>query len=207
MASPLRQRSLPAFLEQLDGWDVQELEGCQSLVVGTWLDGTIGYFNLAWEAAAQERGAGPDFWKRWGTGANIHEAGGTKPSRGAVVQLPAPGVNNIRSAREFYYQCDGPTPGDEHLYCVRTLAVPPAEELLLMIHSEVASPSGEGPDASAGQGVVGIDGLAIQCSHCQRVRLPGNPERWLEIKDPLPGMDRVSHGLCPVCFQLYATLT
>ena len=151
--------------------------------------------NAAWDRFALENG-GDGLLGKWQRG---------RPLLAVIPDVLQPFFRDhfARAARtgerwEHDYECSSPT-----LVRRFRMLTYPFGHAFVVTHALLVSHERDEP-AAAPSPAYERDGVVAMCAHCRRVRHASEPERWDWVPAYLaPGLDRMTHGLCPPCFRYY----
>jgi len=204
MNSPIAAQCDSRFRPLLRDFSMILLENSNDIIYGVWPDLTLAFLNAAWFRFAAENRGEPAIATQWTLGRSILDA------------MPEPLVpfferNFCRvlaeSRRwEHSYECSS----DEVQRTFRLTVYPlgNAEGLLLVNSLKVEAPQQQMPSPSLAERYINAHGVITQCCHCRKFRPVGEKNAWDWIPAwvrHMPMPERVSHGLCEMCFGFYYT--
>ncbi|QQR91000.1 MAG: hypothetical protein IPJ88_04515 [Myxococcales bacterium] len=184
----------------LKGFDLAKLNEQQNIVCAIRSDFTIAYTNEHWRKFAEENGGQPTIKDHWGVGTTITDA----YSEAVRDYYVARYLSCLESGEPWShtYQCSSASTYREFHKLVYPLT---GRAGLLIVHSLNC-------EASIEERVFEHDlasladeqGVVMQCSHCRRIRVPGENDLWVWVprwvtQSPV----NASHGLCQLCLDFY----
>jgi hypothetical protein len=187
----------PDFSPLLVNYHDAALEKHHGSIYAIWADGTLGYFNAAWQRFAADNGGEPAISDKYPVGSSIF-----------------PGMS--REFREFYersfgaclasqepwrheYEC--PSPETRRLF--QMVTYPLGREGLLIVNSLLVRHPLAHAEGNARQ-YANEDGMLTQCWRCQRFVRRGDVPCWDGVRHwehSVPA--NVSHSICPICLCHY----
>jgi hypothetical protein len=188
-----------------DSWRPEllpEFEDSSSVIYVIDGDFKIRYCNAAWDKFALENG-GVHLVRKHQIGRNVMDV--TPPPLRPFYEKLFRAVLKLGEEMHCVYECSSDrTFRRFHMHVMRKKTAGQGSRLAIVNSpvSEVARrPSEARYDLAA---LREENGLVTMCSHCRRTRLPGQEARWVWLPDLVREMPReVSHGICPVCFDLH----
>lgn len=186
-------------------FDLAALDAADDVVYGLDERLRLVYRNPAWFRFASENGGEPALAARFGTGTCVLDAiGGPLRDfyRDAYARALATGQVwahdyecSSAETRRVYRQTVYPLRSRDGLLVVNSLTV-----------SEPMKAARKGRRLPLQSRYRDGNGLITQCSHCRRVQLRDNPNRWDWVPAWVKEMpEETSHGLCPACYGHYYT--
>lgn len=162
----------------------------------------ITYCNAAWDRFALSNG-GKHLLRRYQAGRSIVEVSppALRPFYGTAF------ARALLDGKEvaFEYECSSADVFRRfHMHLARKYTKDRAEYLVI-VNSLVREEAQAPPDVHRElEELCEPNGFITMCSHCRRTRTPGAGECWLWLPDLVRRMPpEVSHGLCPVCFDIH----
>ncbi|MGD1070378.1 MAG: hypothetical protein ABSB15_09580 [Bryobacteraceae bacterium] len=160
------------------------------------------YCNLAWDRFAIENG-GERVLRKGQIGRSVIEA---TPSRLRPFYIAMYGrVLQYGEEADCVYECSSAETFRRFHMHVKRRVVPNGGSFAVVINSLVLEEPHRSPDAPYNtEALRDKNGLVTMCTHCRRTLLPQSLDTWVWAPDLVRKMPlNVSHGICPVCFDIY----
>ena len=160
------------------------------------------YCNRAWDRFALDNG-GADLLR------------GTYLGHSAIKATPLPlrpfytamygHVLEYGREADCVYECSSAETFRRFHMHVKRRVVPNGGSFAVVINSLVLEEPHRSPDAPYNtEALRDKNGLVTMCTHCRRTLLPQSLDTWVWAPDLVRKMPlNVSHGICPVCFDIY----
>jgi hypothetical protein len=190
----------PDFEKLLTGFDAGELNRVENTNFGLWPDLTFAFFNDGWFHFSEVNKGEPRISREWTLGRPLLEA-----IPDILHEFFIDGFRKclaVGKPWEHEYDCSSP-----EIYRLMHQIVYPlgrSEGFLVVNSVRIERHIGELQEKREPDHYVDPHGIVHQCARCRRVENLAIKNRW----DWIPAwvaspLQKVSHGLCPVCLDYY----
>ena len=190
------------FVPALEGLDMEKLDESPDVVYALREDLSLAYFNASWETFARRNG-GDSLLEDWGLGACVLDAI-TNPKMREFYRSSYAAVTPDRPFRHDFDCPSGQLFRRVHSH-VQVLA--PGPGLLILNTLVEETPMGERHGPPADRDIEELrqpNGVFTQCAECRRTAT-SDRSRWVWAPELVRApQQRVSHGLCPICIEVYS---